>query len=513
MRDKVVISLTFERPGAYIVDLRYIGLIHIVNKIEREREMVAQESTTLPVSSANDSNRIVDHNNSIATGEKKSTRHLTRIFGDFYDVTHFDHPGGQTALSLCVGRDASELFHTSHQFVNPDKLKLVLAKYRITDVTDEEMKAIPEHGIFDWKETLESDFYKELRQLVDPIFEKYGTKANAFRYTEMLVLFLFLTSQYYYFVKGDWFSVFTFPLALWLFAVNVAHDASHFAISRQAWINDVFMEMMNFNTSTYYWYHQHIIGHHNFPNVYRKDPDIHVVQIFRHHKEEELRPVNRFQHWYFPFIYPLRFPIAYAMTTYRLFVAKDFYGILPLIPFNQLHDKLWMVVRVSTVLIFMHVLPFFYHGLTTKGVIFAFVPFALFSIHSMICTAFNHQHPNCDEQFSKNFYIHQVITGHSVASDGFKYFNFLYTGGLNYQLEHHLFPTVNHTHLWRIRPIIQSLCKKYDIPYNMSPNLFVAMKGLFDHMKKMSTLTSPTTAKRTMTVADSTTAQQSKKVN
>ncbi len=90
-------------------------------------------------------------------------RRVTRIFDEYYDVTDFDHPGGATALSLCVGRDATEIFHTSHQFADQTKIKAMLNKYRV-EPTDEEKKEIPSNDIFDWKETLNSAFYKELRE-------------------------------------------------------------------------------------------------------------------------------------------------------------------------------------------------------------------------------------------------------------------------------------------------------------------------------------------------------------
>ncbi len=414
-------------------------------------------------------------------------RNVTRIFGEFYDVTNFDHPGGPTALSLCIGRDATELFHTSHQLLDQTKIKAMLDKYRI-EPTDEEKKRIPANNVFDWKETLESPFYKDLRQLCDPIFAMHGTKQNWYRTFEIMVMLMLFLWQYSHFVAGYWYSVFTVPLLLWVFLVNLAHDASHFAVSKTPWINDLFVELMNFNTSTFYWYHQHIIGHHNFPNICNRDPDIHAVKILRHNKEDVIRPAHKYQHIYFPFLYVIRFPVAYVVQTYKLIIADDFLGLFPLIPKDGTF-RLFMAIRIGIVLILMYVMPIVYHGWTFKGLVFSFLPFTFFSIHSFLCTSFNHQHPSNDEQFSKNFYVHQVITGHSIESTNFNYWVYLYTGGLSYQLEHHLFPTVNHTHLWRIRPIVQALCKKYNIPYNISRSMWVATLGTFEHLVKMRDLT------------------------
>ena len=146
------------------------------------------------------------------------SRQITRIFGEFYDVTNFDHPGGKTALSLCVGRDATELFHSCHQLADEKKVKAILSKLK-TMPTDEEKKLIPENEIFDWKATLDSPFYKELREQCDPIFAKHGTKLNWYRTFEIGVMFVLLLWQYTHFIAGYWHSIATVPLFLWLCVV------------------------------------------------------------------------------------------------------------------------------------------------------------------------------------------------------------------------------------------------------------------------------------------------------
>jgi delta11-fatty-acid desaturase len=66
----------------------------------------------------------------------------------------------------------------------------------------------------------------------------------------------------------------------------------------------------------------------------------------------------------------------------------------------------------------------------------------------MISSQINHLTPHTNEQFSDNFFKHQVLTANDVATDN--YFVYLFTGGLNMQIEHHLFPSVNHCHLKKL---------------------------------------------------------------
>ena len=77
-----------------------------------------------------------------------------------------------------------------------------------------------------------------------------------------------------------------------------------------------------------------------------------------------------------------------------------------------------------------------------------------------------------------DYYKHQVLTSHSfTGTNAFTaWFTFLFTGGLNLQIEHHLFPTVNHCHLPYIQQIVKDVCKKHDVFYHESKSWGHAME-------------------------------------
>jgi hypothetical protein len=77
----------------------------------------------------------------------------------------------------------------------------------------------------------------------------------------------------------------------------------------------------------------------------------------------------------------------------------------------------------------IHVIPLLLHGLTIRGFLFAIIPIYIFSLLFMICSQINHLTPMSHNQSSKNFFIHQIITAHNVATES--YLVFLFTGGLN----------------------------------------------------------------------------------
>jgi linoleoyl-CoA desaturase len=58
-----------------------------------------------------------------------------------------------------------------------------------------------------------------------------------------------------------------------------------------------------------------------------------------------------------------------------------------------------------------------------------------------------------------------------------------FTGGLNFQVEHHLFPKVSHIHYYKISQIVRDLCKKYNVTYNEYPTFLDAFKSHIAHLK------------------------------
>jgi delta11-fatty-acid desaturase len=71
----------------------------------------------------------------------------------------------------------------------------------------------------------------------------------------VIVLFLIAFSQIYIYGKGDWYALFTMPLAIWILTVNVFHDASHFSLSMNWMVNKVGVDVAFMFNTPYVWYH------------------------------------------------------------------------------------------------------------------------------------------------------------------------------------------------------------------------------------------------------------------
>jgi fatty acid desaturase len=382
---------------------------------------------------------------------------LTRIHGKYYNLQNFTHPGGSLALACCYHRDATELFYSYHQFKNLSKIFLILQKYEVhfppattassSDLShDQDIDAsrgiennnaiIPSHQLFDWNESLSSEFYSDLMISLTPYFQTHGTKINSQRILELFLLFCFTVSQYFYFLTGKYFTLLTFPVSLFIFIANIAHDSSHFSLTKIHWLNDFISESILFIAPKYYWMYQHIIGHHCFTNIPGIDPDI-SISIYRHHPDLPFLPIHQYQP-YFPLLVPvIRAPIFYLLSIWRCLKNKKFLGD------HLLHDspplsRHSMITPTILLLFLIYLLPLLTIGFNLKGLLFSLLPYMIFNFYYMSVASLGHNLIPNHSQHHSNFFIHQVMTSHNFATQS--YLTYLLSGALNFQIEHHLFP-------------------------------------------------------------------------
>lgn len=137
----------------------------------------------------------------------------------------------------------------SHHLFTKKNMKDILSSYEVAHPD-----TIKSNGVFDWEATAQDPFTIELHETARKVLGK-DIKASVRRTLEIFVLFLVALTQMHNFARGDWYSVFSFPLTLWIFAVNVFHDASHFSLSMNWIINKLGMDCGFMFNTPYVWYH------------------------------------------------------------------------------------------------------------------------------------------------------------------------------------------------------------------------------------------------------------------
>jgi delta11-fatty-acid desaturase len=439
---------------------------------------------------------------------KEPLRRIVKIHNKYYDITNFAHPGGPIAIMAANRRDATALFESHHPFSDRAMMNDILKKYEMHEECEKcENYLLPgekENGaIFDWEETLKSDFTVEVRDKVNKHFAEKAkergtsfseaTKATPQKWCEWgcftgAAAWSFYAMLYSQSIFWSWLNMLLFPAFYWM-SGSMFHDGSHFAVSCDWRINLGMQYMYRIMVSPYYWLHQHIIGHHPYTNVHNKDPDLTHESLFakdiknnrvRYSENTEWKPLHIGQEKrYYP-VSSFVFLSLSLLQPLECIFTNIYNKCVYIVPAN-LKLYLFNVLDILLYLFIVFVLPFqiwtpFY------AIKHAILPYYLLSIIFIFNSSANHLHKDSVKGQNKNWYIHQVTTSNNFGSHWPHYYTSI---GLNYQIEHHLFPTVNHCHLRDIQSIVKSLCIKHGIPYNHAGGYKEAIMGVYDHLREM----------------------------
>lgn len=427
-------------------------------------------------------------------------RKIVKIHNKYYDITNFNHPGGSVAIMAANRRDATALFESHHPFSDRAMMDDVLKKYEMQEEREKcENYLLPgekENGdIFDWEETLKSEFTLELRDKVKKHFkyqaEERGvslleaTKATPQRWCEWGFLlsasmWSYYTMLYSQSIFWSWLNMFLCPALYWMSA-GIFHDGSHFAISRDWRINLGMQYIYRVISSPYDWLHQHIVGHHIYTNIQEKDPDL-------NHSDNELR-FNDQTKWDIKYIKQENIYFLLSLfslvglnvkNALMLMITKKYNNVVYKIPISMKYNILHLCDTFLYMYLFF-IIPFqiwspFY------AIKHAILPYFIVSVIFTFNASINHTQSDSMKSRNKNWYIHQVTTANNFES----HWPYYYTSiGLNYQIEHHLFPTINHCHLRDIQPIVKKLCMKHGIPYHHTSGYKEGIMRVYEHLHEM----------------------------
>ena len=412
---------------------------------------------------------------------------LTRIHGNVYDLTDFKHPGGKEALRLAYGRDASEMFMAHHSLHNPWMILNGIGARQV----DDDGSIPPSPDLFDWKE--EDPFATELINRVRTYFESISnihgritaaTKATREFWIEILVCYSVI-----FVLMGFWFagytaSLFLLPIVMWIGGVKCFHDAAHFSLSPNPYVNSILARAAPFFSSAWDWYHQHTIGHHMYTNLSRQDPDIaHAPRIIRVHHSTRWRYLHTFQTHYWPLVWGVGVWLGLQiLSPIRGMIRGTYNRVIPYATMTQSERRVYIVGRGASLLL-AYGWPFLAYDFWT-ALVWSGVPAVIFSLLFMANTQINHLTPESINKHDRRWYRHQVLTSHNFGTHNPVYKHL--SGGLNYQIEHHLFPGVCHCHYPALQPIVKELCEKYDIHYEESSGYIESWRKYVQNLRNYS---------------------------
>lgn len=340
-------------------------------------------------------------------------------------------------------------------------------------------------------------FHRELRRRVDAEFKRMGCsqRGNAAMYLKtgiILGLFALAYVALVFFATRGWQALL---LSIVLGATtaeigfNIMHDGGHQGYSKHRWVNRLMaMTLDMVGGSSYIWQWQHGHFHHTWANVAGYDSDIDLGVLARLSPRQPRRPWHRWQHLY---LWPL-----YGVTAIRWHLYGDFRdiitGTIGTRPFKRPRgwDLAAFVLGKLTFFTLAFGLPLAFHSIGTV-VLFYTITAAVAGV--LLALVFQMAHLQGDATFpvpnegslqiDKPWAIHQVETTVDFAR-GNRVLGWL-IGGMNFQVEHHLFPRVCHVHYPAVSRVVERTCREFGITYHERPTFAAALASHYRWLRHL----------------------------
>ncbi|MEM0939493.1 MAG: acyl-CoA desaturase [Bacteroidota bacterium] len=343
-----------------------------------------------------------------------------------------------------------------------------------------------------FKNNLHEEFNKTLNSRVNEYIKKskVGRYANTEMVFKTLFMFVLYFTPYFMFLFGVVQSVWLFYIMAFLMGLgkagiglSVMHDANHGAYSSKKWVNTLIgysLNLLGGNATN--WKIQHNVKHHTYTNVAGMDEDISPKGgILRFNPYSEIKRYHKWQ-----FIYAW---LLYGLMTMSWIIVKDIVQLAEYTKNGLLKKQtksitgawVWLVVSKIFYYSYMLALPLFFTSLPWYHIVSGFMMMhyvAGFTL-GIIFQPAHVMEENTFEDSSKsdiveeNWAVHQLKTTCNFAQKN-KLLSW-YVGGLNYQIEHHLFPNICHVHYRKIAKIVRQTAEEFNIPYKAYPTFRSAL--------------------------------------
>jgi linoleoyl-CoA desaturase len=340
-------------------------------------------------------------------------------------------------------------------------------------------------------------FFNTLKTRVDNYFTSNkicvsGGRKLFFKSAILLTSLVGLYITLVFFTPNPWIAILLCCVLGLTFAAigfNVMHEGGHGTFSKNKILNAFSAYSLNAMGGTiYFWKQKHNINHHTYTNIDGMDHDI-DIKFMRMHEEQEKQSYHKYQHFYWVFLYGISYM---AWILYQDF-EKYFTGkmgpkdIPKKIAFNE-HLIFWttkafyVTVYLIVPMIMVGVIPTLL-GFLIAGFVCGYSISIVFQLaHVVEGTQFPEPHPQTNK-IDQEWAIHQISTTANFATKS-KLVSW-FVGGLNFQVEHHLFPRISHIHYPQLNEIVKQTCLDFNVNYIEHPTVFKAFASHLTHIKKL----------------------------
>jgi len=340
-------------------------------------------------------------------------------------------------------------------------------------------------------------FQSELRHRVEDCIRRTGMRQRDCPQMYLKTAFILAAFACSYallvFVAQTWWLA--LPLAVILgftaaeIGFNIQHDGGHKAYSRRFWVNKLMaMTLDMVGGSSYVWRWKHVVFHHTYVNVKGHDTDIELGIFGRLSPQQKRRSFYRWQHFY---LWPL-----YGVMVIKWQLFDDFYDVITghigenRIPRPHGWELVLFIGGKLTFLMLAFGVPLLFHPLWTVLLFYA-VSAGIAGIILSVVFQLAHAVEQADfiavdenaGRIQNPWAVHQVQSSVDFARNN-RLVSWL-VGGLNFQIEHHLFPTLSHVNYPAISAIVEKTCREFGVHYTAHPTLGGAVASHFRWLRRM----------------------------
>jgi len=380
------------------------------------------------------------------------------IYGKKHDLTEFmkSHPGGQEILDKTKNQhDITSMFETYHAFSDKAQMRESLKKYEVSS-----------------EETGVTCDYTEYHELIQRIKDRtnfktrHDIKAPFMYYVQNTVSIALYVLSFYGAASGRYNTLISCCLASLAGVINMSigfnilHDGSHYAISINPLINTTASRI---NQSLFLWNHSiwffhHVYHHHSFTNQ-DNDPDVYHYIPFAKKNINRIKGINfgKYTRYVIPFV-TMIFPGMYTVQG----IAYFLYGYL---------KKKWSgsklpkdIVYYSALELLFITIKLFCLYCCTWPVLLCYLIAMNTSYHLNIVGDHDTYETHVENKYTGNSFLRLQVCNSGNFLTEYPFWQHFF-GGINYQIEHHLIPSMSHKHYHIIAPIVKEYCKEKNIPY------------------------------------------------